>query len=340
MRTSPHTHHPLVYLVAALFGLPGCGGEPDAPAAAPPTPPAAPPVEPAPAPAQPASPSLGVPVTLTFAADEPAQVVSLALAPDGSAVAATGWGKRVVVLPLDGAPARALHTIGAGDLFEEEAIAWAHGRVAVGTYSSLFLVAEDGSGVVEVAGRTPAVVAHGEGFARTRGFGAVELVAADGTVGLSAPFDDVRALHATASALYALAVEEGDYRIVELDPETLARRRTLPAANEGFAGADDGRLVVANGAGARLFQGAEAELGPVTAEGFSDDFVAFSLAGPLMAGIGFNRGVALFDLERRAMIAQAATENGEDIVLDGDRRVLAAGRDGVYVLDIVRPTAP
>ena len=98
--------------------------------------------------------------------------------------------------------------------------------------------------------------------------------------------------------------------------------------------------MVANGAGARLFQGAEAELGPVTAEGFSDDFVAFSLAGPLMAGIGFNRGVALFDLERRAMIAQAATENGEDIVLDGDRRVLAAGRDGVYVLDIVRPTAP
>lgn len=281
------------------------------------------------------APTLASPTTLTFAADERARVVSLALAPDGTRVVATGWGKRVVALPLDGSASTELYRIGDGDLFQDGAIAWSGERIAVGTFNSLVVLATDGALVAEVTGRTYAVAAHGEGFVRARDFEAVELVSREGVVGASVAIPDVRVVVSTGDAVVALTtIASGDYVIVELDPTTLAERARIPAPSNSGLAAGSGRLV-AIGSPDTVLRGTTVE-GSLDRGDFPDDFAAFSLAGTWAAGLGFNRGVALFDLDRRVLIARADSDNGEDIVLDGDRRILAAGADGIYVFEIVR----
>lgn len=283
----------------------------------------------------PARPTLATPVTLSFAADEPARVGAIALSPDRARVAATGWGKRVVSLPLDGSTGTELHRIDDGDLFQDGAIAWSGNHIAVGTFSFLIVLDASGTVVAQLEGRTHAVAPHGPGFVRAVDFAAVELVANDGTAGTRADLADVRSVVSTTDAVFALATDDGDYVIVELDPTTLAERgRTAAPGNDALASAADGRLVVSGG-DITLMNG-RTVVGPVDRGEFPDDVTSFSIAGGWMAGLGFNRGVALFDLGTRTLIADADTANGEDVVLDGDRRILAAGAAGVYVLDILR----
>jgi hypothetical protein len=280
------------------------------------------------------TPTLASPTTLTFAADEQARVVSIALAPDGTRVVATGWGKRVVALPLDGSASTELYRIGDGDLFQDGAIAWSGERLVIGTFSSLVVLATDGTLVAEVPGRTYSVAAHGEGFVRARGFEAVEIVSREGVVGTSVAIPDVRDVVSTTEAVYALTTVASNYVIVELDPTTLAERARIPAPTNAGLAAGGGRLVSIGNPGTVL-RGTTVE-GSLDRGDFPDDFSAFSLAGTWAAGLGFNRGVALFDLDCRVLLARADSDNGEDIVLDGDRRILVAGADGVYVFEIVR----
>ncbi|MCB9618498.1 MAG: hypothetical protein H6724_03485 [Sandaracinus sp.] len=281
-------------------------------------------------------PTLAAPTTLTFAAEEPAQVVSLALSPDGVRVAASGWGKRIVSLPLDGSPGTELHRIGDGDLFQDGAMAWSDDRLAVGTFSFLVLLDPAGTTIAQLEGRTHSVAAHGAGFVRAVDFAAVELVGADGVVGTRVDLADVREVASTDDAVFALATDGGDYVLVELDPITLAERgRSAAPGNAALASAADGRLVLVSGDTTTLTNG-RATVGPIARGDFPEDLTSFSIDGPWMAGLGFNRGVALFDLGTRTLLARADSENGEDIVLDGDRRVIAAGAGGVYVFAITR----
>lgn len=279
--------------------------------------------------------TLAPPVTLTFAADEPARVASLALSPDGTRIAATGWGKRVVALPPDGSAGTELHRIGDADLFQDGAIAWTGDRIAVGTFSFLVLLNASGATIAEVEGRTHSVAAQGDGFVRAVDFAAVERIAADGSVAARVELADVRAVASSTEAVFAL-VRGVDDVVVELDPATLAERgRSTAPGNDGLAASADGRLVLVTGDTTTLLNG-RAPIGPIDRGDFPEDLVSFSIAGPWMAGLGFNRGVGLFDLGARTLVARADSDNGEDIVLDGDRRIIAAGTEGVYVFYIVR----
>ena len=111
---------------------------------------------------------------------------------------------------------------------------WGFGMLAVSVADAApmlshipFLVAEDGSGVVEVAGRTPAVVAHGEGFARrvalvggglaASGAGGFAVAAMPDLAGLPGPHGITLRRHAEAG---------GAARVLDL-------LESFPASNRG-----------------------------------------------------------------------------------------------------------
>lgn len=284
-----------------------------------------------PRPDAPASPPrLAAAPSLRFGA-EPARVVSLALAPDGRTLAATGWEGRVVLFDVSTAAGRAVHSLGAGDLFEPRSAAWNGERLAVGTFSSLLLFARDGSLAATTDGRSREVRALGEGFVRERR-GVVERVDATGAVVASTELAGIESLVVADGTPYAL-VSGADYELVELDPSTLAPGRRGPF--EGSRAAGRGPVVGLLLDRAVLHRGLE-RVGPLATAGLGWDFRTFDAVGALAVGLGNDRGVSLFDVPTRAHLDSADVPTAEAILLDADRRVFAGSPEGVEVFDIVR----
>lgn len=279
---------------------------------------------------------LASPVLLEHDADAPAAVQALALSPDGTTAVAAGWGGRVVALPLDGAASRALHQVGDGDLFMEGALAWSGDRVAVGTFSGLTLLDTGGAVIAALEGRTRAVIASGDGFLRTTR-DEVQRVGPDGAIAVTSAVADPYAVVETSEAVFVLTSPDGVEReVAELDPATLSERRRWAAAGNVLFGSRDGTLATIVLDTVTLRSASGEPLGALPTDELPGDLVALSFAGSWVAGVGFAEGVAIFDVASRRLLARAggATERG--LVLDGDRRVIVGGDDGVLVYAIER----
>ena len=281
-------------------------------------------------------PVLAEATLLTHEAAADAAIQSIALAPDGNRVAATGWDGTVVVLALDGTSTTAIHSLSAGDLFMEDALAWVGDTIAVGSFSGLTLLSPEGTVTGTLPDRTRAVAGSGDAILRTSR-DALERVGSDGTVLGSAPVYDPLALVATDGALYVLSTiaDSVDREVIVFDPASLAVRSRWPVNGNTLHGAGD-VVGTTNLDTVRLYDGAGTELRTLQTEGVPSDLVALDFAGDWVVGSGFDEGVALFDVASGSRLAQAGGATGRGGILDGDRRVLAGGAAGVLVYAIER----
>lgn len=279
-------------------------------------------------------PALAEPTLLTHEAAAEAAVQSIALAPDGSRVAATGWQGTVVLLALDGSSTTAIHSLAADDLFMEDALAWVGDTIAVGSFSGLTLLSPEGAVRGTLPGRTRAVAGLGDTILRTSR-DALERVSADGSVLGSAPVNDPLALVATEGAVYVLATiaDSVDHEVIVFDPASLAVRSRWPVNANTLHGRGEVLGGISFGT-VRLYDGNGTELRPLQTAGVPSDLVDLDFAGGWVAGLGFDSGVALFDVASGTLLAQSGGPTGRGVILDGDRRILAGGAAGVMVYAI------
>ena len=238
------------------------------------------------------------------------------------------------MLALDGSVTSSIHTLEGGDLFMEDAMAWVGDTIAVGTFGGLTLLDPGGAVKATLPARTRAVVAHDGTLLRTSR-DALERVDVDGTVVASVPVVDPRAVAATEGALFVLTTiaDSVEREVLVIDPSDLTVTDRWPLnANTLDAGSDV--LGSTNLSTATLLDARGSELRLLRTDSVASDLVDLAFVGPWVAGSGFSAGVALFEVASGRMLAQAPGETGRGVVLDGDRRILAGGAEGVLVYTI------